>query len=286
MAPSSKGANPAPDYTVTMNRVQTQLEAQLRIVRSFMPAARPPSQNNPPTTTATTTTSTSFSALSANSSSSHKPQQTQRHDAENLFAETTRAQDPNAGLGFGGTSKRSSELAKERENQILRSRLLGRNAKRGLVGGGGGGASGGGMSRRRDSDSDEEPGRSGLGRAKKRARREPAVEEDEENGERGAVGGSKTLGSASDLENKVNDGLGSDNGTVEPTDETGLDVRKGDPDSDLDSAAPRDRVLAKEEGGVTEGEKSKKRKKKKKRKKGSSKNKGPGDELTEAAVEV
>ncbi|RYC60129.1 hypothetical protein CHU98_g6067 [Xylaria longipes] len=168
MAPPSKGTNPAPNYTVTMNRVQTQIEAQLRIVRSFMPSR--PAAPNTSTSHSTTGTKPSFSALASASASTSNPtpanfksrQQNQKQDTESLFTET-RAQDPNAGLGFGGSSKRNSEREKERENQILRSRLLGR--KRGA------GDSSGRTSRREES-SDEEPGRSGLGRAKKRARRE------------------------------------------------------------------------------------------------------------------
>ncbi|KAI0874941.1 hypothetical protein GGS24DRAFT_321127 [Hypoxylon argillaceum] len=171
MAPSSKGTNPAPNYTVAMNQVQTQLEAQLRVVRSFMPS-RPPGQtpSHPasakPTSSfsALLSTSTSHSPLSSTSKPSQTRQQIQKQDQESLFAET-RAQDPNAGLGFGGP-KRTSEREKERENQILRSRLLGR--KRGA-------ADASGRPLRRaggEESSDEEPGRSGLGRAKKRARRE------------------------------------------------------------------------------------------------------------------
>ncbi|KAI0436350.1 hypothetical protein F4803DRAFT_233947 [Xylaria telfairii] len=167
MAPSSKGINPAPDYTETMNRVQGQLEAQLRIVRSFMPQRSVAQQS-----TSSAAAKPSFSALASTSGpkpcSTTTPSRHQKQHTELLFAET-RAQDPNAGLGFGGTSKRGSEREKERENQILRSRLLGR--KRGAE-------NASGRTARYEESSDEEPGRSGLGRAKKRARREVSDEED------------------------------------------------------------------------------------------------------------
>ncbi|KAI3340293.1 hypothetical protein F4824DRAFT_452763 [Ustulina deusta] len=186
MAPSSKGANPAPDYAVAMNRVQTQIEAQLRAVRSFMPPRAPPQAASPCSSSSTRPTP-SFSALaSASASASTLPrpaasnsasrQRTQSQDGESLFAET-RAQDPNAGLGFGASSKkRGSEQARAREDQLLRSRLLGgrkrgaedRTLRRGTREGG---------------SSDEEAGRSGLGRAKKRARRAESQEKAEDDGD-------------------------------------------------------------------------------------------------------
>ncbi|TGJ85224.1 hypothetical protein E0Z10_g3552 [Xylaria hypoxylon] len=162
MAPPSKGTNPAPNYTVAMNQVQTQIEAQLRIVRSFMPA-RPAAADS-----TTSKPTPSFSALASGKPTVRR--QTQKQDEEALFTET-RAEDPNAGLGFGASSKRTSEREKERANHILRSRLLGR--KRGVE-------DASGRALRREESSDEEPGRSGLGRAKKRARREESREEEEE----------------------------------------------------------------------------------------------------------
>lgn len=187
MAPSSKNANPAPDYTVSMNRVQTQLEAQLRIVRAFMPARPAPS------ITIITRPTPAFSSLATQSlnpspntaAPSRTQSRTQANEAEeNLFA----AQDPNAGLGFGGpkhagegaNAKGGTTRERERENQVLRSRLLG-GRKRGI---GTGDTQGKAFRRVEEQSSDEEPGRSGLGRAKKRARREedPAADEDEDEG--------------------------------------------------------------------------------------------------------
>ncbi|KAI1433195.1 hypothetical protein GGR50DRAFT_516722 [Xylaria sp. CBS 124048] len=172
MAPSTKGANPAPNYTVMMNRVQTQIEAQLRTVRSFLPS-------KPPTPAQTTTTTSSFSALASTSrptpsTATEAKLPVRRQNEENIFAESS-GQDPNAGLGFGAISKRSSEKEKERGNQILRSRLLGR--KRGAE------DASGRTTRYRaggEESSDDEAGRGGLGRAKKRARRDEPRQESEE----------------------------------------------------------------------------------------------------------
>ncbi|KAI0194759.1 hypothetical protein EV127DRAFT_421282 [Xylaria flabelliformis] len=258
MAPSSKGTNPAPNYTVTMNRVQTQIEAQLRIVRSFMPSRTPAAQQS-----TSSPAKPSFSALASTSTS--KPatpstfqsrQQTQKQDSESLFAET-RAQDPNAGLGFGGSSsKRNSEREKERENQILRSRLLGR--KRGAAGN----VSGRTSSRREEESSDdEEPGRSGLGRAKKRVRRE--VSEEEKEGEKilspGTVleapesaGSAKKVGATQSKD---------DNGALEEEDDGDLNTKDGSKIALSDDPVPVDAE------GASEQKKSKKRKKKRKKNK-------------------
>ncbi|KAI0454387.1 hypothetical protein F5B21DRAFT_235930 [Xylaria acuta] len=283
MAPSSKGTNPAPNYAVTMNRVQTQIEARLRIVRSFMPsrsaAPNTSSSTSHPITGTSKPPPPSFSAL-ASTSKPNPPnlksrQRTQEQDAaaESLFAET-RAQDPNAGLGFRGSSKRSGEREKEkekeRENQILRSRLLGRKR----------GAGDRTSSRRgeRSDDDDEEPGRSGLGRAKKRARREESresreeEEEEEEEEEKGGeaeilppVTEPETLESANSAgkvgaTQSMDDGL--ENATLEEEGEKDgrdVDVRDG-------QGVAADSVPNSSEG-ASEQKKSKKRKRKKRKNK-------------------
>ncbi|KAI0425501.1 hypothetical protein F5Y09DRAFT_99799 [Xylaria sp. FL1042] len=188
MAPTSKGVNPAPNYTVDMNRVQTHLEARLRIVRSFMPSRAPPQNTSSSLSTTSAKPTPSFSALASTSTStSSARQRLQKHpdDEETLFAET-RAQDPNAGLGFGAPSKRSAEREKDRSDQILRSRLLGRKRRGGETK-----DASGRLLRRDESSDDEEPGRSGLGRAKKRVRREesPAEEQVDRQGKDGDGGG-------------------------------------------------------------------------------------------------
>ncbi|KAI0552850.1 hypothetical protein F4679DRAFT_534104 [Xylaria curta] len=261
MAPTSKGTNPAPNYTVAMNRVQTQIEAQLRIVRSFMPSRTPAQQS-----VTTSSAKPSFSALASTSTSTpstfQSRQQTQKQDSESLFTET-RAQDPNAGLGFGGPSKRNSEKEKERENQILRSRLLGR--KRGAE-------NASGRTSRREESSDEEPGRSGLGRAKKRARRE-VLKEEEKGGEEivspGAeleasepAGSLEKVAAAESEDNDLN------NGKPEEEDDGDVDMRDGQEPTFRDDSVPNDAE------GTSEQKKSKKRKKK--RKKNKSKETGGG----------
>ncbi|KAI0112231.1 hypothetical protein GGR51DRAFT_60445 [Nemania sp. FL0031] len=257
MAPPSKGTNPAPNYTVAMNRVQTQLEAQLRIVRSFMPS-RPPSLPTSSTTTNTAKPTPSFSALASTSNPLSASKSTriqtqherQKQVEESLFAET-RAQDPNAGLGFGGP-KRRSEKEREREDQILRSRLLGRRKReRGTTD-----ASGRSL-RRDESSSDEEPGRSGLGRAKKRARREEVREE------------APPPGIESDLEKigvtPLGDGVPGDEGKLEAGEDGDGDVK-----NEPSAALPRDDVVP--SGSVdASGQNTTKRKRKKKKKKAKSK---------------
>ncbi|TRX97429.1 hypothetical protein FHL15_001707 [Xylaria flabelliformis] len=251
MAPSSKGTNPAPNYTVTMNRVQTQIEAQLRIVRSFMPSRPPATQQS------TSSAKTTFSALAStskpatSSSTFQSRQQTQKQDSESLFTET-RAQDPNAGLGFGGSSKRNSEREKERENQILRSRLLGR--KRGA-----GNASG--RTSRREESSDEEPGRSGLGRAKKRARRDVLKEEEEKEGE-------EILSPGAELEAPESAGSAEKVGAAQSNDGALKEEDDGDViTKDGPKIALGDNPMSIDAKGASEQKKSKKRKKKRKKNK-------------------
>ncbi|KAI1418909.1 hypothetical protein F5Y12DRAFT_780642 [Xylaria sp. FL1777] len=275
MAPSSKGTNPAPNYTEAMNRVQTQIEARLRIVRSFMPSRAAPPQNPPPSSSVPgkptpsfstlASTSTSKASLPSSSSNSVPRQRAQTQDEDNLFTET-RAQDPNAGLGFGAPSKRASEREKERSNQMLRSRLLGR--KRGAEDASGRTLRRGG----RDESSDEEAGRSGLGRAKKRARREVSREEEgrEEEEEPGneeitrSIVGSEALepeleraGATQSRDDKLRNGeIGG-----EEEENEGVDVT-----SAQGITFSQDELVADVEGGTSE-QKIKKRRKRKKKKK-------------------
>ena len=185
-----------------------------------------------------------------------------------MFAET-RAQDPNAGLGFGVSSKRAAERAKERETQVLRSRLLGR--KRGAED-----ASGRAQQRRREDSSDEEPGRSGLGRAKKRARREPESREEGEGegGEgcrgipegitgqpevQGPVESEKLVATQSSKGSAVTDGDENVEAREEENGEIDMGIAPGT------NTLPADSIPAGAEGASDE--KTKKRKKKKKNKK-------------------
>ncbi|KAI2473410.1 hypothetical protein F4781DRAFT_427424 [Annulohypoxylon bovei var. microspora] len=172
---SSKGTNPAPDFTVNMNRIQTQLEARMK---AFL-LARPDlnhSASNPASTTG------SFSVLRSqptfqSQSQSQAAAAARRAAAEAEFAED-RGTDPNAGIGLVRASAGNSE---DRDTARLRGRLLGRRGKNGE-----------GPERRwvrKEESSDEEAGRSGLGRAKGngRGKRSRAEMEDRDRVEEEAV---------------------------------------------------------------------------------------------------
>ncbi|KAL6834493.1 hypothetical protein V8C40DRAFT_232032 [Trichoderma camerunense] len=106
------------------------------------------------------------------SSTAQQTTQTRRHkvnadDIEQLFSGPR----PNEGVGYVPDRKAAAGDAAAREDRMLRGRLLG---KKGQRNGGGNGKKFAAV----ESESDEEPGRSGLGK-RKRPRRE--VEEVEEN---------------------------------------------------------------------------------------------------------
>ncbi|KAI1139492.1 hypothetical protein F5Y05DRAFT_324553 [Hypoxylon sp. FL0543] len=191
-SPSSKStanANPAPDFTVNMNRIQTQFEAHLKAVRSFLP---PRSHlNNNSANSNSNATSRSFSALSTSANPTDPKAQdatsaataaARRAAQEAEFAEE-RALDPNAGLGHvraPAGNKNGNDAARDPETAKLRGRLLG---KRGSLG-----PNGDGQQKwvRKDESSDEEPGRSGLGRAKKNGKRSRAEMEADDGAKRGS----------------------------------------------------------------------------------------------------
>ncbi|PKK48703.1 hypothetical protein CI102_6041 [Trichoderma harzianum] len=112
------------------------------------------------------------------SSSSSQTTQTRRHkvnadDIEQLFSGPR----PNEGVGYVPDRKAAAGDAAAREDRMLRGRLLGKKGQRD-------GKGGKKFAAAVESESDEEPGRSGLGK-RKRPRRE--VEEVEEDGDK--VGG-------------------------------------------------------------------------------------------------
>ncbi|KAI1408177.1 hypothetical protein F5Y13DRAFT_173179 [Hypoxylon sp. FL1857] len=183
---STANANPAPDFTVNMNRIQTQFEAHLKAVRAFLPSRSDLNNNN---STAANSTGKSFSALISGANSTGS--QSQSRDAtaaaaaaarraaqEAEFAEE-RALDPNVGLGHARApagSKNGNDGGKDPETARLRGRLLGKRGR-------GVGRDGDGLQKwvRKEESSDEEPGRSGLGRAKKNGKR-PRAEMEADNG--------------------------------------------------------------------------------------------------------
>ncbi|KAI1106729.1 hypothetical protein F4804DRAFT_329923 [Jackrogersella minutella] len=182
MAPTSKStsatgtnANPAPDFTVNMNRIQTQLEARLKAVRSFLPSRS--ELNN----ASAKPGSGSFSALNANSPSSSSGPQSQsaaaaaRRQAEEAEFAEDRGLDPNAGIGLArAPAGNGGEGGRDRDTARLRGRLLGKRGKSGVV-------DTDGQQRwvRKEESSDEEAGRSGLGRSKRRKGKRSQVEDDD-----------------------------------------------------------------------------------------------------------
>ncbi|KAI1403761.1 hypothetical protein F4819DRAFT_190418 [Hypoxylon fuscum] len=257
MAPTSKssasgpkgtGANPAPDFTVNMNRIQMQLEARLKAARSFLPS-RPDLNSTKPN-------SGSFSALNASANPS-APQSLSREDSERAaarrkeedaeFAEE-RGLDPNAGIGLSRSSAAAgangSENARDRDTAQLRGRLLG---KRGRAG-----ADGSAQKwQRKEESSDDEAGRSGLGRTKRNGKRSRAEMEVDNVRDRGDL-----------TETNVSPDI-----TMPEARDTGAET---DPANGPEKEAENLTIRAMDEGESSqpnaEGSSKKKRKKKKKKK--------------------
>ncbi|KAI0850184.1 hypothetical protein F5Y00DRAFT_233831 [Daldinia vernicosa] len=180
MAPTSTSTskaaptgNPAPDFTVTMNRIQTQLEARMKAARAFLPS-RSDLNNASSSSSSSSSGSGSFSALGGSSSTSNP--QTQSRDAaarraaeEAEFAEE-RGLDPNAGIGLtrGPATGNENTSGTDRDTARLRGRLLGKRGRNGA------GTDGQQKWVRKEDSSDEEAGRSGLGRAKRSGKRSRA----------------------------------------------------------------------------------------------------------------
>ncbi|KAL6806134.1 hypothetical protein J3E68DRAFT_35961 [Trichoderma sp. SZMC 28012] len=164
----------------------------------------------------------------SSSSSSQSTTQTRRHkvnadDIEQLFSGPR----PNEGVGYVPDRKAAAGDAAAREDRMLRGRLLGKKGQKNGAGGKKFAAA--------ESESDEEPGRSGLGK-RKRPRRE-VEEEAEEDGE------------------KVGEELGK---------EEAEDAETGHGKGDVEDAAP---VLLQQETMTDSngGDEAKRNKKKKKR---------------------
>lgn len=259
---NTANANPAPDFTVNMNRIQTQFEAHLKAVRAFLPSRsdlnNPSSSSGANSNSNPTSASTgkSFSALSttANPTGSQFRDATsataaaRRAAQEAEFAEE-RALDPNAGLGHvraAGGSKSGNDGGKDPETARLRGRLLGKRGRAGTdvdeqhkwV--------------RKEESSDEEPGRSGLGRAKRIAKRSRAEMEDDD--------GAKQDDGAhveEDPPPKVRVAAGEEA-------EESIDSANG-PDDAVENSASKPTGEDEPNGHVAEGNSKKKRKKKKKK---------------------
>ncbi|KAF3070984.1 hypothetical protein GL218_00755 [Daldinia childiae] len=183
MAPTSTSTskaaptgNPAPDFTVTMNRIQMQLEARMKAARSFLPSRS--DLNN----ASSSSGSGSFSALGGSSSTSNPQIQSRdaaaRRAAEEAEFAEERGLDPNAGIGLTRSPATGNENTSgtDRDTARLRGRLLGKRGRNGA------GAEGQQKWVRKEDSSDEEAGRSGLGRAKRSGKRSRAEMETHDDG--------------------------------------------------------------------------------------------------------
>ncbi|KAI5864251.1 hypothetical protein GGS23DRAFT_563509 [Durotheca rogersii] len=168
-AKTAANANPAPEFTVNMNRIQMRLESRLRTARAFLPST-------PEAPGSLGSSRRPFSTFNSNSSASTSSQPrldppprgwraVSRAAEESEFAEE-RGLDPNAGIGLIRAARNSASVVqsgRDRETTKLRGRLFGGRGK---------GLNGDGNSEnnqrwvRKEESSDEETGRSGLGRAK------------------------------------------------------------------------------------------------------------------------
>ncbi|KAI0131281.1 hypothetical protein F4814DRAFT_445420 [Daldinia grandis] len=190
MAPTSASVsktaptgNPAPDFTVTMNRIQMQLEARMKAARSFLPSR---SDLNNASSSSPSPGNGSFSALGGSSSSSNPQNQSRdaaaRRAAEEAEFAEERGLDPNAGIGLTRSPATGNENTggTDRDTARLRGRLLGKRGRNGAD------ANGQQKWVRKEDSSDEEAGRSGLGRAKKNGKRSRAEMEEMETQEGGS----------------------------------------------------------------------------------------------------
>ncbi|KAL7944619.1 hypothetical protein V8C42DRAFT_325377 [Trichoderma barbatum] len=164
MPPTSSKPPPlplAPDRAAISNKISLLLSSRTSLLKTL----------NPPSSATTSTTA----------QSSSRRYNVNADDIEQLFSGAR----PNEGVGYVPDRKAAAAgEAAAREDRMLRGRLLGKGQRNGK------GAAAGGKRFAAESESDEEPGRSGLGK-RKRPRREPVeVEETEENegGDGDAVG--------------------------------------------------------------------------------------------------
>ncbi|KAI1084425.1 hypothetical protein F5B20DRAFT_295977 [Whalleya microplaca] len=258
MAPTSKsnakGTNPAPDFTATMNRIQLQLEARLNTARSFLPSRssfpNPNSNPNAPAGGAFTSLTTTTSDSLSNKPSPQSQSQSQSLAAEEAEFAEDRALDPNAGIGMvRPPAAAAQKTARERDTATLRGRLLGKRGR---------GGEQKWMRREEQESSDEEAGRSGLGRAKKlkkmgeggkRSREEMEEAEGEGEGEEKLDGGVVEVPELPVVENAEDD------------------TRDRDRAESKAGELPVDQAGGDESGQVVADESSKRKRRKKKKKK-------------------
>ncbi|KAK8025168.1 hypothetical protein PG990_002991 [Apiospora arundinis] len=174
---TKKGANPAPDYTTMFNSIELLQAARSRKALSSSSASfsqRRAAQQQALTTATTkpaaaATATGKSTATIAKSSAARTAALLAQAKAEEADLDRLAMDDDNAGVGLhGGAPKTAEQLARMREDRKLASRLLGKKRRADEAKG----------QRMRGEDhpsSDDEPGRSGVGRAKKKVRRDVVV---------------------------------------------------------------------------------------------------------------
>ncbi|KAL7914539.1 hypothetical protein GGI35DRAFT_148951 [Trichoderma velutinum] len=156
MPPTSSKPPPlplAPDRAAISNKISLLLSNRASLLKTL----------NPPSSSSSTQSSAQTRRYNVNAD-----------DIEQLFSGPR----PNEGVGYVPDRKAAAGDAAAREDRMLRGRLLGKGQRNGK------GAAAGGKKFAVESESDEEPGRSGLGKRKRPRREHVEVEEAEENEER------------------------------------------------------------------------------------------------------
>ncbi|KAK8107124.1 uncharacterized protein PG998_009137 [Apiospora kogelbergensis] len=162
---AKKGANPAPDYTSMFNSIELLQSARTRKALASSSATlsqRRAAQQQPPTTNPAITNGGKSSKSAARTAALLAQAKAEEADLDRLAMD-----DDNAGVGLHGGPKTAEQLARLREDRKLASRLLGKKRRADEAKGQ--------RMRGEDPSSDDEPGRSGVGRAKKKARRDVIV---------------------------------------------------------------------------------------------------------------
>ncbi|KAK7978324.1 hypothetical protein PG996_004367 [Apiospora saccharicola] len=162
---TKKGANPAPEYQSTFNSIEL---LQASVMRKALLSAsdshskvRAAQQQQPITTTVKTSAKPTSAAKTAALLAQAK--------AEEADLDRLAMDDDNAGVGLHGlgTGKTAEQLNRMREDRKLATRIMGKKRRAEEARGQ--------RMRGEEPSSDDEPGRSGVGRAKKRVRTAPAA---------------------------------------------------------------------------------------------------------------
>ncbi|KAK7920384.1 hypothetical protein PG985_008406 [Apiospora marii] len=163
---TKKGANPAPDYQSTFNSIELLTSSRTRnFLLSSTSAShtkmRAAQQQQPTPTTKPSSSNATKPTSAAKTAALLAQAKAEEADLDRLAMD-----DDNAGVGLHGpgSGKTAEQVAKMREDRKLATRIMGKKRR----------AEEARSQRMRGEDaasSDDEPGRSGVGRAKKRVRR-------------------------------------------------------------------------------------------------------------------